>query len=99
MMLGMYSVSYEGKRLCKRDGVAGDGCVKRAKPYHSLPPGLQSRLLGIVDLIKGSPQAIIPLHLEPALLHKRLQRLQASVEWTAIDAGDGRVLNFSKGGG
>ncbi len=79
--------------------MAGEGCVKRARPYHSLPPGLQSRLLGIVDLIRGSPQAIIPLHLEPALLHKWLQRLQASVERTAIDAGDGRVLDYSKGGG
>lgn len=28
-MLGLYSGLYDGKRVRRRDGEAGDGCVKR----------------------------------------------------------------------
>lgn len=36
-MLGLYSGLYDWKRVRRRDGEAGDGCVNRARPYHSLP--------------------------------------------------------------
>ena len=36
IMLGLYSGSSDRKRVRKKDGEAGDGWVKRARPYHSL---------------------------------------------------------------
>lgn len=37
IMLGAYSGLNDWKSVRKRDGEAGDGCVNRATPYHSLP--------------------------------------------------------------
>lgn len=44
IILGLYSCLYDWKKLRRRDGVAGDGWVNRAMPYHSLPVRAQPRV-------------------------------------------------------
>ena len=40
-MLGLYSGLYNEKRVCKTVGGAGAGCIKGARPYHSLSSEIQ----------------------------------------------------------